>query len=503
MNPRLRLLIAGSIGALLAVFAANSIADESYGLASMVAVAVLWIAVEWRGGSRPEAWILSAILFGYIVGSRGFAQLQLTPSIPLLPAEAALFACTLGLGIRAAMSKTSVIAFNGVNLSILVWAAYASARLPMDMRDYGVMALRDYALVYYAVFFFLSQYLCRDPSSERLLGVTLTTAFLALPAADIIDKAAPGFYGQHLTWNGIPLVYYKSDLLSASLACGSFWLWSRYELSRNRWWLVPSAVSLLLVGAEESPRAALVAAAVTTLAWMFARRFRLLGFQVAVVVVGIAVSLPVELSLGKPLIETKSFEMYERAVSLVDWGGSHAYRNSSSAGTTDNNEFRRVWWRAVYDETVATSPLFGLGFGHDLAARFLADYNWLSVEEEFNTRSPHSIIVTNLGRLGFVGLGLFLVAASMIARSAFRAFRAADIESMAWWSVVITVGASACFGVVLEGPMGAVVFWVCLGVAQYKTVRTLDSGPDPTPYTATRTVDSPRESMQRERTTTS
>ncbi len=469
MSPRFRLLAAGSIAVVAAVLMASDIADESFGFAGLIAACTLWVFLEWRKGASPEAWILAAVSFGYIVGNRGFAQFQFTSRIPLLPAETALLFCTLGLGIRAAMSRARAFSFDLLDVAILMWLVFATLRLPMDIRDYGVFALRDYALAYYAVFYFLTRYACSEPHSAVLLERSYTAAFIVLPLAVLVDGLFPGIYGQYLSWNGIPLIYYKSDLISASLVCGSFWFWSRFELSRRRVWLLPSAISLLMVGTEESPRAALVAAAVTTAAWLYARRPRLVGFQLAVIAAGVAISVPLEMARGHPLIETKSYEMYERLVSIVDINNTHSYLNSNSAYTTDNNQFRRVWWNAVYEETMATNPLFGLGFGHDLAARFLADYNWISAEEEFNTRSPHSIILTNFGRLGFIGLGLFLLGAAMIARSARVAFKAADLESMAWWSIVITVAISACFGVVLEGPMGAVIFWVALGVARVKT----------------------------------
>jgi len=478
MSPRLRLVIAGTIGSILAVVGAIDIADERLGFVALIAICAFWVFFQWRAGAPPEAWIMAVVIFGYIVGNRGFAQFLFSPRVPLLPAEAALLFCTVGLGIRATISKTSIIVFDAVNLSILLWAVYATLRLPLDLNTYGIMALRDYALVYYSVFFFLGQYLCRDPSSARLIDLAFTVSFLVLPIVVIIDKISPGFFAQNLKWDGTPLIYHKSDLISASLICGSFWSWSRFERSKRRFWLFSSAVSLLLVGIEESPRAALVAAAVATIAWASVRRFRLIGFQIAVVAVGIAVSLPLEIISGTQLAESKSYEMFERVVSLVDWSGSHAYQNAESANTIDNNQFRRVWWNAVVAETVAGNPVFGLGFGYDLAARFLADYNWLSVEEEFTTRSPHSVIVTNFGRLGGLGLGLFLLGAAMAARSGIRAFRITDFEAMAWWSVVIILGVSACFGVVLEAPMGAVVFWVALGFAHQKTSAAKGAMPE-------------------------
>lgn len=469
MNPRLRLILGGSIGIFIGIVGAQNIANESYGFVGLIGFCSFWIIAEWRDGARPESMVFAAILFGYIVGNRGFAQFQFAPRIPLLPAEAALIVCTATLGFRAALSRASLIVFDAVNISILVWIAYATTRLPLDMNTYGVMALRDYALVYYASFFFLCQFLGRELASVRLLDGALTAAFLALPLVVITNKILPDFFLQHFNWNGIPLIFHKSDLTSESLVCGSFWLWSRFERDGRFFWLLPSAISILLVGAEESPRAALVAATVTAMAWFGARRFKLIGFQIAVVAAGIAVSIPVEVIAGRTLTETRSYAIYERVVSMIDLGGSHAYRNAESASTIDNNNFRRVWWKAVYEETIDFSPFFGLGFGHDLAAHFLADYNWLSVQEEFNTRSPHSVIVTVFGRLGSIGLSLFLIVGATIARSGYRAFQKSDVECMAWWSIVITIGVSACFGVVLEGPMGAVPFWVALGIAHYKT----------------------------------
>jgi hypothetical protein len=469
MSPRLKLILAAALGLAIAVYGAYAIADESYGFAGIVVLLVLWIFVEWRGKALPEAWILAVTLFGYIVGNRGFAQLQLSSTLPLLPAELALLACTLGLGVRVAFSRRSPIPFDALNLSLLLWALYATARLPADVKTYGAMALRDYALVYYVAFFFLSQQVARYPASVRLLERAFTASFLVLPLVVVVDKLWPGLFRQYLSWNGIPLIYHKSDLISASLGSGCLWFWARHERTRRWSWLILSAVSLLAIGLEESPRAAIVAVAAATAAWLLARRTRLVALQAGAIAIGIAVSLPAEMISGRSLAETKTYEMYERFVSIVDVNASHAYRNVDSASTIDNNQFRRVWWNSVYSQTVATNPVFGLGFGYDLAARFLADYNWLSAEEEFTTRSPHSIIVTVFGRLGAVGLALFLLCAAMAVRSGYRAFRGADFECMAWWSVVIVVGVSACFGVVLEGPMGAEMFWVALGVAHVRT----------------------------------
>ena len=68
--------------------------------------------------------------------------------------------------------------------------------------------------------------------------------------------------------------------------------------------------------------------------------------------------------------------------------------------------------------------------------------------------------------MGLVGL---LALAALVAALAVRTWRAmrnplTARTSLGLWAGVWTIFVSACFGVVLEGPMGAVVFWSLLGI---------------------------------------
>jgi O-antigen ligase len=136
-----------------------------------------------------------------------------------------------------------------------------------------------------------------------------------------------------------------------------------------------------------------------------------------------------------------------------------------------------VWWIDVCDETFHTNPVFGLGFGSDLAARFLADYDLLS-DETFSARSPHSMIVTTFGRMGFLGLAIWLGVSTGMARVVWRLFRRGDPDDLGLASVACVIWFSSCVGVVLESPMGAVIFWTVLGLA--------NSGAQPLPAAAAR-----------------
>jgi O-antigen ligase len=127
---------------------------------------------------------------------------------------------------------------------------------------------------------------------------------------------------------------------------------------------------------------------------------------------------------------------------------------------------------------MATNPALGLGFGYDLARGFLQEYN-PDMAEDFTARSPHNVLLSALGRMGLVGLGLFLLLLGVLFSRTWRVLRnpESDATQVALWAGIWTIIVSAHLGVVLEGPMGAVVFWSLLGLADsYRSAPTVEDG---------------------------
>ncbi len=82
--------------------------------------------------------------------------------------------------------------------------------------------------------------------------------------------------------------------------------------------------------------------------------------------------------------------------------------------------------------------------------------------------------------MGLLGLVLWIgVIGAMAARTLRLARRVRTDDSalpaLGWWSVSWVILTSACFGVVLEGPMGAVVFWTALGLANSSDKETSEA----------------------------
>jgi O-antigen ligase len=71
--------------------------------------------------------------------------------------------------------------------------------------------------------------------------------------------------------------------------------------------------------------------------------------------------------------------------------------------------------------------------------------------------------------MGIVGLLPFLAIAALMIQGVLRAVRRQrdDTAASSLWCSALLIFTSACFGIVLEGPMGAVVFWTILGLAHH------------------------------------
>ncbi len=465
MNPIWRERIVALVAALVAVWLAYGLAEGALVL-PLVAGAIAAAAIFVRLTSMSiDAIVVGGLLFGYIVGNRGFAQLMPVPGLPLLPAEMGLAVASGCLMWRCARDKSLPWCRDALNYALLSWIIVGSARFAFDLPRYGFVAVRDFATVYYVAFFFIVQQLGQDERARRFLLKSLLVASATLPLVFTLFEFFPEFFIGTLTIRGVPLIYFKGDIAPAFLAVGGILLFLG-PAPRHQWWARPLAVAMILRVFIGDNRASLLGT-VVALAWIARSRFRRFAFvQGGVVALVLLLLVGLATFTNNPWATTKVRSASERALSVVDLTGRFAYRQEESLSKSDNNQFRWVWWRTVVAETLATNPALGLGFGYDLARGFLQEYN-PDMAEDFTARSPHSILVTSLGRMGLVGLVIFLWILALVFARTWRVMRdpASEPMEVALWAALWPIAISAGLGVVLEGPMGAVVFWSLLGLA--------------------------------------
>jgi hypothetical protein len=469
MNPQLRRWLVTGGTAVLAVWFGWLVAHGAYLLPAVAGVVALAAILVRLTRLPADVILLGLLLIGYIVGNRGFAQLMPLPGLPLFPAE---FGLAVGVGwlvVQAALRRTLPWHRDALNWTILLWLVVGTARVVIDIRHHGLLAVRDYAMIYYATFFFLAQQCGTQPRTRRYLVGCLMLGVTALLPVYFLFSDFPLFFFTHFTVRGVPLIYLKGDLALAFLAAGSVVVFHAGR-GPHRAWAWPLATALFLTVLAGDSRASLVGA-VVAMAWLaLARRWAFPATMAAAAAGVLLMIAALAYSGNVPWAEHKLAGLQDRVASIVDVNSTLTYDSDESAYKGDNNRFRLIWWRTVLQDTWAQGPVFGLGFGYDLAANFVQQYD-PGMGEEFTARSPHSIVIGTIGRMGGVGLATLLAIVAAMAARTWRALRnrATDPLTCSLWCAAWVVFTSACFGVVLEGPMGAVVFWTLLGLANSMT----------------------------------
>lgn len=483
MNPSLRTAGIALASAALAVAVGVAVAQGQHGLGALLALGCTWLVFSWTQPPRTEAWLLAGLFLGYVIGARGFAQLLPVPGLPLFFGELGLGA-TLALGLlRGALQRRPPWHREPLGLALLAWLALAAGRMPFDLPAHGLVAARDFATVYYVLFYFVAREVATHEPSRRLLRAALTTTFAVLPVTTVLADLFPQFFLTTLVVQGVPLIHYKEDLATTYGFVGFLWLLPTAGMvARAAAWRWVLALTLLGTGLAGLSRASLLGLLVAV-GWLAAaRRWRPLLTVGAFCAAGLLAVLARSEIRREPFAQTRAFAVIEAAGSVLDFTGTGHYRSTQSGDKGDNNRFRLVWWRQVAGDTLRRAPLLGLGFGADLARGFVAEYA-PEAAAEFNTRSPHNIFVTMLGRLGLAGVLVLGVIYFLQVRATLRAVRAVrasrgDASALLLHALCWVVLVSACFGVVLEGPMGAIPFWILLGLAHQAAAHPADPVPD-------------------------
>jgi hypothetical protein len=445
------------------------LAEGSYLWPALAALGIIATILVRLTGFSADVIFLGFLLVGYIVGNRGFAQLMPYPSLPLLPAEAGLLVAVTWRTIICTFERDLPFRRDALNWVLLAWLIVGGTRLLFDLPRFKILALRDFALVYYAAFFFIVQHMARSAAVRRYLVGCLVFSFILLGPLFGLFIYFERHFVTYLSFFGAPLIYYKSDLVATHLGAGSFVLFF-WAAGRHRFWAWPLSCALFLFVLSWDSRASMLGAVVAAGILLLARRWQFPGLQAAIVGTAFGVVVLMSVVFDNTWANRKVEGLQDRLRSIVDYTGSGRYESDESAFKGDNNRFRLVWWRRVVEETNDLNPVFGQGFGADLARGFVQEYYPDSLED-FSARSPHNVFLAAFGRMGGVGLAVFLAFVAVLFRNTWRSLRGEDRTNWSLWCSAWIILVSASFGVVLEGPMGAVVFWSLLGLANAPLVE--------------------------------
>jgi hypothetical protein len=449
-----------ALGLVLAANISNSIVIVGF---LLVVVSFVLVAAVSRT-ARTEAAILGFLLMGYLIGTRGFAQLSIVP--PLFVGEVGLAFCLFFLIGRLAISRK----FGALKISISRWIAaffvLATARFIYDYPIYGIHALRDFAIVYYCLFYFIAFELGSDRSSRQFLNRCLTLGFVCQVIVAFLAEFSPELLLK-VRIGHIPILFQKGDLTATFSVIGLYIVYLRDKVVGSRWVRRALLLALLFTIAYSIARGAIVALfLVSPFIWLAGRR-TFFGYFGLALIAGVLVFSVATIAGVKSAANSELGIFRDKFVSIFDVGDKAQYASELGEAKADNNEFREAFWKTVTTRTTKDNAILGEGFGYDFLPEFERTYGRGSWE---GTRSPHNYFVTIYGRLGLCGLLLLLVIVYLMLRNTLRAAtlvrkRALDAEVLGFWCATWVLLISGTFGVVLEGPMGGILFWSFLGLA--------------------------------------
>lgn len=462
MDSRIRSMAVFVPALILAVWIASEAASEEFLIPMVATIGFVGLVVfsVFVQSVRFETAALNMLMIGYLVGNRGFADITIAK--PLYPGEVVMVAVILAIGARYILTRELPDFSGALARTILIFLILGGVRLASDYQTYRLDAVRDSAMVYYAVYFFFGRQMIKGEESRAVLEKCLKFSLLALVPISIIERVAPELFmsnGMFMT-----VLYQKDDLVTTFAAVMVFVLYTRPHIFRQRW-LRPALIIFYIVFIFAGiTRASLAGLAVGSVLLLIAGRRQFLVYPAVAGFLGVTVlagfSVTFEGSQTTDLNAT-----VDKLYSMVDFTGDHEYSSDVGRLKSDNNRFRRELWQSFVDDTNEASPTFGRGFGYDFMARFEGSAS----ADQGGLRSAHNFYVTLYGRLGIIGTLVLLAITYQVAAAGIRAAVAVrrgeqPFADLAFWCGAWAILTSAVFGVVLEGPVGAIIFWLFLGI---------------------------------------
>ncbi len=418
---------------------------------------------------RFEAAVLNLLLVGYLIGNRGFADV--TFARPFFPGEIGLVIIATAIIFRSVLTRERIDFSGTLARLIVVFCALGAMRLYLDYSTYEIDAIRDAAIVYYAAYFFFGRQIAIRPEALRIMEKCLQVSFLALVPISIAQRLAPDL----LQSNGyMTVIFQKDDLLTTFDAIAVFILYTRPNFYRWKWLRTAMIFFFIIYVVNGITRASLLALIIGSIPLLVAGYRKFLWYPVLAFAIGMTALAGLAVTYQGSRTTDVSV-VIEKFISMVDVTGTRSYESDYGGLKASNNEFRRTLWQSFFDDTNQVAPLFGRGFGYDFLARYSDVYRF---GEYKGTRAAHNYYVSLYGRMGIIGSIVFLGITWQIIVSGLRAARAVrqgwlPLADLGYWCAAWGILVSAVFGVVLEGPVGAIVFWSFLGVG-VRTYQTAE-----------------------------
>jgi len=349
--------------------------------------------------------LLGPLLLGYLLFDKAFAYIHI-PGTPVYVGEMVLVVGAIG-ALAATGYLRLPVAAEPILALLAAFFLWGLIRVLPGYHTYGIFAVRDFALVYYCLFAFLTvAALARSPDMldrwirqlERLVPLLLIWLPISVLLAPLVRKAP------HVPGTAISVLTHKAGniAIAAFLVLGYMWLFREKRSARSRaFWSIIALATILLAGTQN--RGGMVGVVAGSGVGLLFIRDRLSLIIRAVMVLVLGLSLAALLSLKVPAAggQGRTFsasQVITNVASIVGVGSGGALQ-----GTVQG---RDQLWSLLYHEQVNEGRLIeGFGFGMNLAY-LVGDSQVTNGPDPL--RSPHNSHLDVLSRTGLVGLSLWI-----------------------------------------------------------------------------------------------
>jgi O-antigen ligase len=337
-----------------------------------------------------------------------------------------------------------------------------------------VNAIRDFAPYAYAVLVFLtpSQRLTQEQRAK--MEKWLFIALLAHGAWMTVAVAAKGFVASLPTLGGGQSQIFQARPDVDSTICGVLIVYGLYRVitGRRPWWSLAIVVWQVVIVFADYSRAALAGCIVQLLVFLVltpAPRAVLRRYGARLVVPILIVLVPVGIYGA-----TQSGPVHRLSDAGTAFIPIVPTSGDPTGGATGTARARREAWQAIeiYVEQSKSRDWTGVGFGPDFLHDSGGDILLLGGSSE-DVRQPHDYVINSWARLGLIGLILLIAIALFALRLVVKIGRSPGLNGVDVAAIAVAVGlpVSACYGVVMESPFGALPVWWALGYLGYRAVE--------------------------------
>jgi hypothetical protein len=392
---------------------------------------------------------------------------------PVFWGEIVMVICLLVIApwaARTEQAKKNRFITAAIVLFMLLGAVLTARSYP----NYHLNALRDAAIWYYGLFYFVGIGLAsRENIADRVWKWLRIFWIVALVwnTADLLSHGFLSHSGPIIPWRGVNLFFNSTHEAGQNLALGAMIVLCTGTLRKKPLWqafLIPVALVGLGAFAMAEGRGMRVGVACGILAALL---FRIIPgnspfFSRRLLVLSVA-AIPL-LALASVVYSSK----------LVSMANLDRFEQADPTDPTGTANWRAIWWEHLYAAVMQTDPAFGLGFGQSLHI-----YNPLLAHdnEVWLVRSPHNFNMTIFSRMGIVGVSLWFAVLALglgtlfvrnwIGTARGRPFSQERRDELTFWMMMLVcTWVNSSFGVLMEGPVLGIWFWFALGFANARAI---------------------------------